>query len=274
MNNSGLINKIDKILNYYFYNKQYNSSKRSINLFIKEIKSKIYLEEINNQIDYTKKIPEFLDKIKTTIRSDSFDSVLSLLECLVDNLYIIWGLNLECDLIEKEKNKVIENLNEIFENEFIGYRFINGQITPITDEIEIEAIKNSSQIDFDPVKTHFDKSLQHLSDRNKPDYENSIKESILAIESICCIILGEEKTTLGKALDKLEKNGIIIHKAMKEAFKKLYGYASDANGIRHANGIGNSYSTLEEAKFMLVSCSAFANYLNSVAEKAIKVSKK
>ena len=57
---------------------------------------------------------------------------------------------------------------------------------------------------------------------------------------------------------------------MKEAFGKLYGYTSDANGIRHAGDIGGPSSTFEEAKFMLVSCSAFINYLIGVSEKIKK----
>ena len=48
------------------------------------------------------------------------------------------------------------------------------------------------------------------------------------------------------------------------AFNALYGYTSDANGIRHAGDIGGPASTFEEAKFMLVSCSAFINYLLGV----------
>ena len=58
-----------------------------------------------------------------------------------------------------------------------------------------------------------------------------------------------------------------IHPAMKGAFEKLYGYTSDANGIRHANGLGEGDSTFEEAKYMLISCSAFVNYLKENFEK-------
>ena len=52
-----------------------------------------------------------------------------------------------------------------------------------------------------------------------------------------------------------------------KAFNMLYGYTSDANGIRHAGNIGGPSSTFEEAKFMLVSCSAFVNYLIAVSAK-------
>ena len=65
-------------------------------------------------------------------------------------------------------------------------------------------------------------------------------------------------------LKKLEDKGIEIHKGLKSAFNKLYGYTSDANGIRHAGDIGGSSSTFEEAKFMLVTCCAFINYLTAL----------
>lgn len=62
----------------------------------------------------------------------------------------------------------------------------------------------------------------------------------------------------------MEDNGVIIHKGLQSAFQKLYGYTSNANGVRHAGDIGGPSSTFEEAKFMLVACCAFINYLTSL----------
>ena len=61
----------------------------------------------------------------------------------------------------------------------------------------------------------------------------------------------------------MEENGVEIHKGLKSAFNILYGYTSDAKGIRHAGDIGGPSATFEEAKFMLVACCAFVNYLIS-----------
>ncbi len=52
----------------------------------------------------------------------------------------------------------------------------------------------------------------------------------------------------------------------KEAFNKLYGYTSDKSGIRHNGGVDEN-TTFEEAQYMLVSCSAFLNYLICIYEK-------
>ena len=57
---------------------------------------------------------------------------------------------------------------------------------------------------------------------------------------------------------------------MESAFTSLYGYTSDEGGIRHGS-IDVSNTPSEDAKFMLVSCSAFVNYL---IEKWSKVENK
>ena len=72
-----------------------------------------------------------------------------------------------------------------------------------------------------------------------------------------------------KALNVIEtKEKIQINSDMKEAFKKLYNYTSDSNGIRHSLTDQNRQPNFDDAKFMLVSCSAFVNYLVSKANKA------
>ncbi|RGS29084.1 hypothetical protein DWY01_10435 [Eubacterium sp. AF22-8LB] len=161
---------------------------------------------------------------------------------------------------EKEKISNFKNdVNKIFVEENIGYRIIDNQVVNITTEEEINEIEKAMDSIFDSVNNHLEKALSFYSDRKNPDYKNSIKESISAVESMCCIICGK-KVELGKALGKLEKNGIYIHGAMKNGFQALYGYASDESGIRHG-GIEDKEVTEEDAKFMLVSCSAFVNYL-------------
>ncbi len=170
------------------------------------------------------------------------------------------------DLIEYISTKVINysnfesDINLRLERNNSAYRLIKSNICPITNKEEIETIKHASNTTFDIVNTHINKAIQLFSNIKNPDYENVIKESITAVETMCSIIVGQ-KTTLGEALKKLEDNGVSIHPSLKSSFSKLYGYTSDANGIRHSGDIGGPESTFSEAKFMLISCSAFVNYL-------------
>ena len=156
-----------------------------------------------------------------------------------------------------EMELIIEQCNIVFEEESSAYRFVENEIVQITDEVEIEEIEEALNNKYTQVNGHIKKALYNLSDREHRDYKNSIKESISAVEAICSKITGEN--TLGKALNKIEKY-IYIHPALKEGFDKIYGYTSNESGIRHGM-IDDNEVGFDEAKFMLVACSAFVNYL-------------
>jgi hypothetical protein len=110
-----------------------------------------------------------------------------------------------------------------------------------------------------PVHKHLRRSLELLSDRNTPDYRNSIKEAISAVESLVILILKADKGTLGQLIKKLEDE-IGLHPALRKAFSNLYGYTSDEAGVRHALTEAEKVD-FNDAKFMLVVCSAFINFV-------------
>lgn len=155
-------------------------------------------------------------------------------------------------------------LNTEFERLHFAYRIVNCEIVEITSEQEIKAIESAIANTQHNVKMHLNSALEKYALRPNGDYRNSIKESISAVEAFCREKTGE--STLGKALSKLEKKNIIIPPSLKAAFSKLYEYTNHADtGIRHAlmDDDGKYTPTADEALFMLVSCSAFINYLES-----------
>lgn len=164
-------------------------------------------------------------------------------------------------------HKYVEVINLVLEREKSAYRFVNGQITQITSATEIAEIEEAITSDdiYKPVSIHLNTALTFLADKQNPDYRNSIKESISAVESMCKIFTGNDKATLGETLLLLEKNGK-LHPAMKKAFSSLYGYTSDDAGIRHALIQGDRTVDFHESKFMLVTCSSFINFLKSRQE--------
>lgn len=184
----------------------------------------------------------------------TYSDIFSFLEAFLD-----WYIEKTFD------DEVYSIFNTVFEKECVGYRFINGKVTDIIDSEEIKEIEEALDTEYSACKKSITKALNLLYDRENSDYSNSVKESISAIESMCNIILGTKNSTLGEALNKLEKNGLKIHGAMKNAFSALYGYTSDKSGIRHNLGVDEK-TTFEEAKYMLVSCSAFLNYLIQIYE--------
>lgn len=166
-------------------------------------------------------------------------------------------------VVELEEDENLTNaINHMLERELAGYRIVSGLVTDITDEQEIAALETALEDnDFPGVKAHLQRALELLSDRDTPDYRNSIKESISAVESLAREITRKRKATFGDALKILEQS-TPLHPALKEAFSKLYGYASDKGGIRHAMleepDLGSS-----DAKFFLLSCTSFINYVKA-----------
>ena len=157
--------------------------------------------------------------------------------------------------------KFMSACNTLFEREVSAYRFVGGKITRITEAQEIEAIEEATQGDNEPILAHLRRALELLSDRTNPDYRNSIKESISAVESICNQISGKKNASLKEPLRMMRENHG-LHPALEEAFNKLYAYTCDDGGIRHAL-MDKPNPGFDDAKFMLVICSAFVNYVRA-----------
>ena len=159
-------------------------------------------------------------------------------------------------------DKMQAEFNAILEDEVSAYRILDGLVVPITNKSEMGSISDAMNTPFEACNIHIAKALELFANREKPDYENSIKESISAVESICSEITGIEgaQATLGKTIKKLKDAGMHIHPAMENAFTSLYGYTSDEGGIRHGS-IDFVEAPSEDSKFMLITCSAFVNYL-------------
>ena len=160
-----------------------------------------------------------------------------------------------------------ETLNDIFEKYNSAYRFVDNKIIPITNQQEITAIEEAANTGIKAIDYHLKKAIDIFSNKENKDYVNTVKEAISAVEAAVNFINGTKGTTLGDALDKLKEKKS-IHPALCDAFKKIYGYTSDKkSGIRHCIfDETDCIPDFTDAKYMLVVCSAFINYLLSKAK--------
>ena len=157
--------------------------------------------------------------------------------------------------------------NKVLNEEGSWYQLINNQFVPIDSEEEKRTTEDAIEGSPDPVSQQIARALELLSDRRNPVYRNSIKESISAVETLCRQITGKPNATLGEAINIISRSSTVsLHPAFAEALKKLYGWTSDDGGIRHSL-MDESNLSLEDARFMLVVCSAFVNYLLVKADK-------
>lgn len=216
--------------------------------WIKSFSRQLWFEYYKRPIDEIPSHPNtILETIKRGFFGGRWNEVYDFLEAVLGIL----------------KNGTLEvDLNAVLNRELAGYRLIDGHFVEITDPQEIAALEEALSSDvYRPVSEHLARALQLLGDREQPDYRNSIKESISAVESMAKIVTKNDGATLGDALRVLEKNDE-IHPALRNGMSNLYGYTNDADGIRHAM-LEQPNLTAADAKYFLISCTAFVNYLKS-----------
>ncbi len=203
--------------------------------------------------------PNLIIKVKKDFLTLEWNEMFDILDFVPNNYE---EPNLRDGHLNETNQKFISSANNFLEQHLSAYRFVNMHLTEITSEEEISSIEEAvaGNLTGGAVQTHLKRALELFADRKNPDYRNSIKESISAIEAYAAILTNDPKATLGQALKEIEKTHE-LHPALKKAFSNLYGYTSDESGIRHFL-LEESTLKQEDAKFMLVACSAFVNYLS------------
>ncbi len=221
----------------------------------------IWFAHFKNAIDTIPSYPfDALAEIRGYFFSGRFWNVYNFIEFLAElNKDYTWSISyFKC-------NKFAESCNDVLAREKSAFRFAGCQLIKVTSEHERREIEAAKSQDISVgVREHISAAAEHYSRRGSPDYRNSIKESISAVESAVSHILGKKSSGVKPLQSVSEELG--LHPALTKGFVSLYGYTSDAGGIRHAL-MDEREITQEDAHYMLVSCAAFANYLLKLKSK-------
>ena len=204
------------------------------------------------------------DILRKFVLADLWYRVYDFLEATVEHAEIAFKDFLNRESLIKD---FIKDCNRVLEEELCGYRIISRLVTPITSPTEILEIEEAISHPFETINQHMQTAFELFSSRTSPNYPNSVKEAISAVECICRIILADRNVTLGTALNRLEDGGVPIHRAFRNGISALYGWTSSDAGIRHAR-VDESEIGFDEAKMMILLCSAFVNFLKTKAEKS------
>lgn len=156
------------------------------------------------------------------------------------------------------KQTLIKEFNIVLARECSAYRFIDNRISNITDDTEIAAIEQALSNDDKLIEKHLSQSLEFLSSRSAPNYRNSMKEAMSALER-CVVSQSPKENDYGLSLKLLIEKST-AHKAFQKSLSSIYGFTSDAEGIRHFLK-EDSQVTFADAKFFLVLCSSFILWL-------------
>lgn len=224
-------------------------------LFLQRVFSR-HFQAIEPDVRYGQVVTNFYD----TILKREFNVVLDLLEHFVNDQ-------------ESPKN-VAQKIGRLFHHYSAPYslnlsrrpyRFIPS-VTKEQGKATQQALDTISKSGMDGPASHLRQAAEHI---NVQQYADAITDCIHAVESVARIIDPKSNKTLGPALESLERTGVLRHPALKEAFKKLYGYTSNEQGLRHALLDQDAADVgLDEALFMFGACASFTAYLTQKHRQA------
>jgi hypothetical protein len=189
----------------------------------------------------------YYDFLRENFFKNEWNDVFDLIEFILAN----WE--------SRETDALCSMINSVLTEENSAYRLVSSQFVEITNDSEIEEVDAAAQTGLDGVSAHITAAVMFLSDRKNPNYRNSVKESISAVESLFKVLTKNQSATLSDGLKEMKKTNE-IHPSLLLGFEKIYAYTSDQGGIRHAI-FDTDKTSHSDAKFMLVSCSAFINYV-------------
>ena len=195
---------------------------------------------------------EFMDELRTHFLQCKWNKAYDLIEFIIENA------DRKNPNVSRDIDEMEIFLNRVLERDNSGFRIAGHKFIDIIDSSSISAISEAAdQAKYSGASTHIKTAIQLLFNRDGPDYRNSIKESISAVESACRSAVNDPKATLGQILKEM---GDKIHPALRDGISKIYGYTSDQEGIRHAM-VDASQVTKADAQLMLTICSGIVNFI-------------
>ncbi len=181
---------------------------------------------------------------KQVVMSGDWNNVYDLMEIVIHYPHCSFGT-------------LIEPINQILSQEGAGYIWVENGFVPVLTTSEVEEVQEALS-GLEQSRIHFEEALRLLGDKDCVDFRNSASESFKGLEATARHISGKPSATLGDALSFIH-----THKSLQSGWKKIYGYGSDGDGIRHAVKTDSAPVPRELAKYLLISCCAFSNYLVS-----------
>lgn len=198
---------------------------------------------------------EHIERLKSLFMYEGYVSVLGFVQHALRNQKVRY-------------NQFAERIARELEISGAAYRLLDDQktIIPRASDAEAAAVTAAfaatARTEFQGARAHLNAAAAALTEG---DYAGSVRESIHAVEAVARVLEPSAKT-LEPALAALEKVGY-VHPALKLGFSKLYGYANDEQGVRHALLDKTSAKVDEsDALYVLGSCAAFVTYLVNKAE--------
>lgn len=152
---------------------------------------------------------------------------------------------------------ITSELQQLFYEERLAFDFSDGSVQRRGRRLTAEKITKAQTVMGDhrlvSALTHYNKALQFFRNPpSKPDFENTVKEAVCAVEAAGKALFPKSKaTTLGDLIKWLTNNeDIELPKSIAQTLTGLYGFRSSGEGVGHGGAAGGTV-TAELAEYVL-----------------------
>lgn len=165
---------------------------------------------------------------------------------------------------------IATELQRLFLEEGLAYEFSEGVVRRRGRKNTVELVAKSQVVLGDPqllsARRHFDKALQFFRHPSNPDYENTVKEAVCAVEASGRILFPAAKaTTLGDLIGWLSRTDeVSVPKAICQTLTGVYAFRNGGDGVAHGGANGGK-ATLEVAEYILAICASQIVFLVDIA---------
>lgn len=166
--------------------------------------------------------------------------------------------------IEKE-------IQQLFIDEFFAYEFIKGSVIRKGRKHTVETTDQAQYVMSDNrlqnARIHYSKALGFFRDRKQPDYTNTVKEAVCAIESAGKSLFPQAKAaTLGNLAKWFQQknNNIPMPPTLAKAIDNIYVLRNSGEGVAHGSTNGDEI-TAAIAEYILSLSASTIIYLVDLA---------
>lgn len=145
---------------------------------------------------------------------------------------------------EEVQRYIADELQRIFLEEHLAYSFTQGEVRRRGRSHTRQQIAKAEPTLGDPrltdAREHYRKAMRYFDNPTEPDYENSVKEAVCAVEAAARRLFPETKAkTLGEITNKIRGNQEgQIPKTLADTITGLYAYRNSGDGVAHGGTDG------------------------------------
>ncbi len=165
---------------------------------------------------------------------------------------------------------IAAELQRLFLEESLAYEFTDGAVRRRGRKNTVELTSKSQVVlgatELISARQHFEKALQFFRHPTKPDFENTVKEAVCAVEATGKMLFPMAKaSTLGDLIKWFGTTKLVsVPKALTQTLTGIYAFRNGAEGVAHGATTGGRVSA-EVAEYVLAVCASQIIYLVDLA---------